>query len=187
MDYQNITKLASGTLAPSFEAQDIFGNSINLKNYAGKFVLLSFFRNAACAICNLRVHKLIQKYPAYQKQGLEIIAVFESPRENMLQYVAKQDAPFPLITNPDATLYNLYGVETSQEKLNATLAWETGKAIVAEAASLGFQLTPEEGSNFLRMPADFLIDPNGHIRHAFYSDLVGEHLPFETIEQALVV
>lgn len=182
---KNNTKLTAGTPAPMFAAQDIFGETVDLNHYKGKPVLLSFFRNAACAICNLQVHKLIQKYPEFHRQGLQIIAVFESPREKMLAYVGKQDAPFPLIANPEATLYELYGVEVSEDKLNATIASDFGKGRIAEAAQVGFELTPEEGSNFYRMPADFLVTPDGRIHTAFYSELVGEHLPFETIEHAL--
>ena len=104
MTHTSATRLSAGLAAPIFQAQDIFGNQIDLQTYRGRPVLLSFFRNAACAICNLRVHKLIQKYPAFQSAGVEIIAVFESPRENMLQYVGKPEAPFPLILDPQAHL-----------------------------------------------------------------------------------
>src|ERR1041385_6197495 len=95
-------KLTSGTPAPIFQVEDIFGQSVDLKAYVGKPVLLSFFRNVACAICNLQVHKLIRKYPDFHAQGLEIIAVFESPRSSVLEYMSKQDAPFPIIAAPEA-------------------------------------------------------------------------------------
>lgn len=43
-----------------------------------------------------------------------MIAVFESPRETMLRYVAgRMDAPFPLISDPEDHLYRLYGLEKS--------------------------------------------------------------------------
>lgn len=178
-------RISEGSAAPLFKAEDLFGNVIDLAAYRGRPVLLSFFRNAACAICNLRVHKLIARYPAYEQQGLAIIGVFESPHENMLQYVGKQDAPFPLIANPTAELYDLYGVEVSEAKVQATMAADSGKQIVQEAAEHGFVLTPEEGSNFYRIPADFLISPDGIVEKAFYAALVGEHLPFEVIDTYL--
>ena len=73
-------KLQPGTIAPHFQRQDIFGTLIDLRNNEGGITLLSFFRNAACAICNLRVHQLIERYPNYQQRGLRIVAVFESKR-----------------------------------------------------------------------------------------------------------
>lgn len=177
--------ITEGTTAPAFKTEDIFGNPIQLQAYEGRPVLLSFFRNAACAICNIRVHQLIVNYPRFQEMGLAIIAVFESPRENMLQYVGKQDAPFPLIANPEGDLYQLYGVEVSAEKVGASMQTELTQSRVKEAAEAGYQLIREDGSNFNRMPADFLISPDGKIARAFYSDLIGAHLPLEEIEAYL--
>ncbi|MEP7287547.1 MAG: redoxin domain-containing protein [Chloroflexota bacterium] len=178
-------KLAAGTLAPAFETEDIFGQPVVLHAAMQNPVLLSFYRNGACALCNLQVHKLIQKYPAYHAQGLNIIAVFESPSESVLQYVGKQDAPFPIIADPDAHLYELFGVETSEAKAMANLNNPKQAQHVQEAEAIGYKLTREEGSNFYRMPADFLICPDLTIQSAFYSDVVGDHLAFDEIEAFL--
>jgi peroxiredoxin len=174
-----------GDPAPAFHTEDLFGNPIDLADYADAYVLLSFFRNAACALCNLRVHRLIERYDEFARNGLAVLTVFESPRERMLEYVAKQDAPFPLIADPRARLYDLYGVETSEAKLAQTMAMPETQAAVQAAAQLGFALTPEPGSNFNRMPADFLIGPGGVVLHAHYANVITDHMPFEVIEQHL--
>src|SRR5262245_42570211 len=178
-------QIEPGMLAPSFHVEDVFGNPIDLDGYAGKRLLLSFFRNAACAVCNLRVHELIERYPAYHRGGLEVLAVFESPRESILQYVGRQEAPFPIVADPQAQLYALYGVEVSEEKVAKTMGMPETQVTVAAAAAQGFELTPEAGSNFNRMPADFLIGPDLIVQHAHYAEYVMDHLPFETIEHFL--
>ncbi len=178
-------RLAVGRAAPAFQTVDVFDNQISLAAYTGRPLLLSFYRNGACALCNVRVHQLIQKFPAYHVQGLEMLAIFESPRESILQNVGKQDAPFPIVADPTASLYELYGVETSEAKLKASLQNPATQAVIAAAAAAGFALTPEEGSNFNRMPADFLIDGQGIIRDVVYAEYVGQHLPFEAIEAYL--
>ena len=178
--------LHPGMAAPHFTAQDLFGNTIDLSTLLGKPVLLSFFRNAACALCNLRVHHMIRQYPGYTQLGLIMIAVFESPREPMLAYVGRQDAPFPLLADPEARLYNLYGVETSAAKLAQTMAMPETAATVQAAAALGFPLIRETDSNFERMPADFLIGPDGLLLQAHYANQITDHLPFAVIEQQLV-
>lgn len=179
------TKLMVGMAAPTFQSFDLFDQSVNLEDYRGRWLLLSFYRNAACAMCNLQVHKLISKYDEYQHKGLDMLAIFESPKANLLQYVGKQDAPFPIIGDPEAHLYDLYGIETSEEKVKATMADAGTAGRVQEAAAAGFNLTEEEGSNFYRMPADFLIDPDGIIREVFYSDLVGTHLDLAVVDAHL--
>lgn len=179
---QATTKLLVGLSAPTFQTIDLFDQPINLADYRGRWLLLSFYRNAACAICNLRVHKLIRQYPEYKHKGLDMLAIFESPTANLLQYVGRQDAPFPIVGDPEARLYDLYGVETSEEKAQATMADASTTERIKEAAEAGFALTQEEGSNFYRMPADFLIDPDGVIREAFYSEIIGQHLNLEQVD-----
>jgi peroxiredoxin len=178
--------IQSGTHAPAFQTEDLFGKAITLEDFAGKWVLLAFLRNGACAMCNLRVHQLIERYPELHTKGLEVLTVFESPRSSIAQYVGKQDAPFAIIPDPRAKLYALYGVESSEEKINAVMTRPETGAVVQEAAAHGFALTPEEGSNFFRLPADFLIAPDGTVRIAHYTDHVYDHLGFDAIEHQLV-
>ena len=177
--------IQAGMSAPTFRTDDLFGNPLDLAGYRGQPLLLTFLRNAACALCNLRIQRLITHYPVLTQQGLAIIAVFESPRERMLEYVAQQDAPFPLVADPQAELYTLYGVETSEAKVAQTMAMPETDVAVQTAAALGFALTPEPGSNFNRMPADFLIGPDGVVLRAHYANFITDHLPFEAIQQAL--
>ena len=176
-------KLSTNTMAPDFATQDVFGNHIALQDYAGKGLYLAFLRNAGCAMCNLQVHRLIQQYPTYHKHGLEFVVIFESPQASILEHVTRQNAPFPIIADPGARLYDLYGVETSPEKVMAPvdMAWRNG--LIQEAEAIGYRLVREEGSNFFRLPADFLIGPNQKIYEAFYSEVVGTHLPFEVVDR----
>jgi peroxiredoxin len=180
-------RIQPGTFAPVFQAVDLFGSQIDLATYRGKPLLLSFFRNAACAICNLRVHRLIERYAGLHHAGLEILAVFESPVASMRQYVGKQDAPFPIIADPRAELYALYGVESSEAKVMATMSMPATQQVIGEAAAHGFHLTQETGSNFLRMPADFFIGSDGLVLDVHYADYVWDHMPFVRIEELLGV
>jgi peroxiredoxin len=179
-------RITPGMRAPAFHTEDIFGRSISVEQFAGSPLLLSFYRNGRCALCNLRVHELITRYPTYQRQGMLAVAVFESPRERILESVGKQDAPFPIIADPDGDLYARYGVEVSEAKVQASAAHPAVAEALQEAVANGFVLTPEEGSNFLRVPADFLIAPDQTIVEAKYADYVSDHLPFAVIERYLL-
>lgn len=178
-------RLRAGMPAPTFRTNDLFGNPVDLASYRGKPLLICFFRNAACALCNLRVHTLIERHAEFERAGLAVVAIFESAGAAMREHVGKQDAPFPLLPDPEARLYDLYDVENSAEKVDATMALPGTHAQVGAAAERGFPLTREEGSNFLRMPADFLIGPDGTILEAHYADYVWDHLPFERVEAFL--
>lgn len=178
-------KIQPGTPAPAFRTDDLFGTPIELEKYAGKWLLLSFLRNGACALCNLRVHHLIERYPELHARGLEVLTVFESSGSSIAQHVGKQDAPFPIIPDPQARLYALYGVETSREKIDAVLTLPETRIMVQEAAAHGFALIPEDGSNLYRLPADFLIGPDSIVRVAQYTDHLYDHLGFDSIQAHL--
>ncbi|OZB98398.1 peroxiredoxin [Paenibacillus sp. XY044] len=175
--------LKPGDKAPIFQSIDQHGAPVSLDQFRSRKVLLSFFRNAACAMCNLRVHQMIQRYPEWQRQGLQIITFFESPEANLHKYVGTQQAPFPLIADPGAVVYNRYGVESSESKTDATLALPNVHQLADEAAAAGFPLTPEEGANFHRIPAEFLIDEEGIVKTAYYGKLITDHLPFEWVDR----
>lgn len=63
-----------------------------------------------------------------------------------------------------------------------TMADANTKRFAEEAISAGFALTPEEGSNFNRIPAEFLIDESGIVRLAHYSRILTDHLPLAAID-----
>ena len=51
-------KLKQGQKAPNFEMSDIHGTKINLHKLSNQKVLLTFFRYAECAMCNLRISEI---------------------------------------------------------------------------------------------------------------------------------
>jgi thioredoxin-dependent peroxiredoxin len=185
-----MARIADGEPARAFRTMDISGNVVDLTGYPDKHILLSFFRFASCPFCNLRVHRLIERYPAYHDAGLAVIAVFESPRETMLRYVAgRMDAPFPLIADPEDHLYRLYGLEKSWGKfamayINPRVAATCARDAAAAGFGKGFWPGKIDAAPH-RMPADFLIGPDMTVRKAWYGTYPGDHLPFETIDRLL--
>lgn len=175
--------LQTGALAPQFETVDVHGNPVRLEDYRGGYLFLAFFRNAACALCNLRVQELIRQAPAWERRNLRIVTVFESPRESIASHVGRQQPPFPIVADPEAVLYARYGVGSSAASVAATVAHEGTAARVAAAAEAGFALMPEAGANFDRMPAEFVIGPDLTILRAHYASLVTDHLAIEEVER----
>ncbi|WP_164779462.1 peroxiredoxin family protein [Paenibacillus kobensis] len=67
-----------GVFAPTFNTVDMLGSPVALESYRGRKVLLSFFRNSACALCNLRIRQFIGRHAQWNDQGMDVIAVFTS-------------------------------------------------------------------------------------------------------------
>ncbi|MBV1756715.1 MAG: AhpC/TSA family protein [Dethiosulfatibacter sp.] len=174
-------RLIEGQKAKDFEVKDIFDNNITLEKHRGKKILLSFYRYASCPLCNLRVSELIEQDDYFKEKGLELIAIFQSPADRILEYVGKQNTPFPIIADPEQRLYKLYGVEVSGLGLIKAL-FKPGK--FKEALNKGFHTGTMEGPKS-RIPADFLIDEKGIILKAYYGKDIGDHMPIEMIKDLL--
>lgn len=161
--------------AIDFTARDFKGNTVRLHDYIGKKTLLIFFRFATCPYCNLRLHELINSFEAFDVKGLSVIAVFESSPENVTNYAGKQNAPFPIISDPRSKLYASYGLELSFWGLLKVMV--QFRKLFLSMVTKGFSPKPLKiDSPIHRLPADFLIDENGVISIAHYGKDIGDHL-----------
>jgi len=172
---------AQKTKAPDFTATTIDGKTFHLSDLKGKKIFLAFYRNGACALCNLRVHELSLRQKDFDKAGIVMVAVFESSIDDMKPYVGKQKLGFTLLSDPDGKLYEMYGVKNSPELINLVMASGSANARAAEADKAGFKLTPQEGANFFRVPADVLIDKDFNIVKVHHCDQMINHLPIDEV------
>ncbi len=106
-------RLKPGDTAPAFELPDLHGKLIRLSDFAGKRLLISFHRYAACPLCNLHIHELSQAWDELNSQGLEIVAIFMSGPQRVADQYESREVPFPILADPDRTAYGPYGVESS--------------------------------------------------------------------------
>ena len=135
----------------------------------------NLFFCASCPLCNLRISQMIQQSDKLKEKGLHIIAFFQSPKASMLEYVGKQDPPFPLIPEPKRVVYKKYGVEKSWFKY--ILGGMSVKML--KALKKGYKVENMEGQKNL-VPADFLLS-NLVIKRAYYGKSIADHLPLEEI------
>jgi thioredoxin-dependent peroxiredoxin len=175
------TKILQAQPAPGFTITDVYGNVIDLGLYKGKKVLLSFYRNVGCPICNLRFHELQEQSDFFARKGLLVLAVYESSAENMRQYLTNETVYASMIPNPEQDLYELYDVDRSMGKMmkgmfhGAMSKMKKGKKMFKEKIS-------QDGHSD-RIGADFLIDERGNIVAAYYGKYVGDHISVEEIKK----
>ena len=78
-------RLEPGDKAVPFSAEPNEGKPISLELFAGKPLLLMFYRYASCPMCNLRLRDFAQHYPSLHGRGLGVVAFFHSPARNILR------------------------------------------------------------------------------------------------------
>ena len=160
-----------------FSRYDYLGNKINLADYRGQKVLLSFFRGASCPFCNLRIRQLIIQYPEFKKNNIEIIALFAASREEILEYAGKQNAPFPIIPDPELDLYIKYGIEEGYSGLFRVMLKPVELFKVMTSGFFNLKTIHKKPI----LPADFLIDENQVVYRVYYGKDYGDHVPVEDV------
>lgn len=170
-------QIREGQRAPAFAGTGHDGQSVDLVRYRGQPVLLSFYRYASCPVCNMRVSELIGLRQRLGPAAPAMIGVFQSPAAHIARYVGLQQPPFPLVADPDMSLYAAFGLQSRWLGLLSVPAI----GLAARAFVRGFLPGKIDGP-FHRMPADFLIDADGTVVRAYYGSALDDHLPIEEIE-----
>lgn len=172
-----MNKILEGTSAIQFKAKSIDGNVVDLKDYKGKKILLSFYRKAACPFCNMGIQELIKKHDEFENRGIKVLVLFASPKEEVIKYAGKQNPPFPIIPDGEFELYGKYGVGLSYIGMMKSMF---NPLKVVKALTGGFfnlkTMTDEPV-----IPADFLIDENQNIHKAYYGKDYDDHIPVSEV------
>ena len=174
-------KLKEGDQIVPFEVQDIFGNPVKTAELKGEKVMIAFFRYAECLFCNLRIHQLMEHHLEFEEKGLKLIAIFQSPVEDIRENLGEANPLFTIISDPKRELYKHYGIEYSMlGLLKGYIHWI--KAL--QAFSRGHYMKRGAGSSKI-IPADFLVNPDQTVHTAFYGTDISEHLPIKRIQAFL--
>jgi len=176
-------RLKPGDAAVPFSIETMEGKTISLDDFAGKPLLLMFYRYGSCPMCNLRLRDFAQHYASLHERGLEAVAFFHSSARSILANAGRQHYPFHLVPDPKFRVYRSYGVETSWLRFLLTMALPSFYVDWIRSMRYGFWGGVDWQMG--KMPADFLIGPDGRIVRAHYGRNFGDHLPLQEIESAL--
>ena len=172
-------RLKSGVKAKTIRLPAIDGSMFETESAKGKPIMLSFFRFASCPFCNLRVNELVRRFDEFGND-FTIIAVFDSPLDNLTRHAEGHKAPFPILADEDNKYYREYGIEHSV--LGMLKGIFLRMPTLLKGMFKGYIPTTIKGS-MTTMPADFLIDRAGIIQVAYYGRDDGDHLPFDTVKE----
>jgi len=104
-----MVELEKGKEAPEFEAESTHGR-IKLSQFRGKKVILYFFPKAFTPGCTRETQKFAQLYEEFKKLNAEVIGVSVDSLNTQLKFANSCGAKFPLISDKDKKISQLYGV-----------------------------------------------------------------------------
>lgn len=174
-------KIANNSIAYEFNAITSERTPFVMGRLKGSKILLSFFRNGSCVLSNHRL-SLLKKYTGiFLEKKLHVVCVFESMPKDTLPFSGRPIAPFHILSDPMALLYDMYGVEKDEKSIRSIMSAGLLTPAPASATEAGFHRKTEETSISFRMTADFLIDEDFIIRKVNYTSAISDFLPIEKI------
>lgn len=173
-----MTELKPGVAAPNFTTKSLDGSEISIAAMRGKKIWLAFYRYAGCPLCNLYLSEISHKTEQLRKDGLQMIAVFESTPDMFPDNVRNLPYTRYLISDPKKDLYFLYEVET---RLGAALHPGAILKWIEATAGKGFSQPMPDGA-LGTVPAHFLINEEGILTRVKYGNHIGDHISFDDVE-----
>lgn len=100
----------AGRPAPSFELPDEKGETVSSSSLAGKPYLLYFYPKDDTPGCTKEACDIRDNFGRFGKQGLRVLGVSPDSQQSHAKFGKKYGLPFTLLSDPEKTLANAYGV-----------------------------------------------------------------------------
>jgi peroxiredoxin Q/BCP len=110
-----MAQLKAGDTAPDFETTDDKGNKVKLSDFRGRRVVLYFYPRDDTPGCTTQACGFRDSYDAVQEKNAVVLGVSPDGVSSHQAFRDKFELPFPLLTDEDKTISNLYGVWGERE------------------------------------------------------------------------
>jgi peroxiredoxin len=115
------TCVSVGDRFPDLRLTATTGETVPIPDIEGHLSHLQFRRFAGCPICNLHLRSVTARMNEISAAGIREVVIFHSTATELRKY--QDDMPFPVIGDPDKTLYRRFGVEASAKAVLNPRAW----------------------------------------------------------------
>ena len=102
--------LEIGTKAPDFTLPDQDGNPVSLSDFRGKTVVLYFYPRDNTPGCSRQASAFAQAFADFQALDAVVLGVSKDSTASHQKFAAKYDLPFRLLSDPELTTLQAYGV-----------------------------------------------------------------------------
>lgn len=142
--------LQEGDIAPEFTMNSDKAGEVTLKNLRGEKVVLYFYPKDDTPGCTKESCDFRDHYATFQNKGIHIFGVSCDDIESHEHFSAKFDLPFPLLSDPDASVCKAYGVYKEKSRDGKTYMGIERTTFIIGGDGLIEKIYPE-------------VDVNGHV------------------------
>jgi peroxiredoxin Q/BCP len=101
---------AEGMKAPDFSLPDGEGNTVSLKDFAGKFLVIYFYPKDDTPGCTKESCDFRDNLARLKRSGAAVVGVSRDDVKSHAKFAAKFDLPFPLLSDTGGGMLEAYGV-----------------------------------------------------------------------------
>jgi peroxiredoxin Q/BCP len=135
-------KLAVGAAAPEFALPDDKGNTVKLKDFRGRRVVVYFYPAALTPGCTKQACDFRDNLKQLDKAGFDVVGISPDKPEKLAKFRKEHKLNFPLLSDPERAVLTAYGAY--------------GKKM----------MYGKEVTGVIR--STFVVDPKGKLEHAAY-------------------
>jgi peroxiredoxin len=176
-------RLQAGDPAPDFDVQLATGGTVQLADFPGRRLLLVFVRHLACLPCQEHLREIAGELLAITGSGAQVQVISFDSLEEVVSYAESLNLSFPVASDEARTAYHAFGLTSASlwHTWHPRTLWRYVK-LLRQGRKLQ---RPQKGSDLLQLGADFVLDPNGVITYAHYSERPDDRPDIAEIVQAV--
>ncbi|MEW9625277.1 peroxiredoxin [Rhodanobacter geophilus] len=99
-----------GKKAPALSGSTGDGSTLKLADLKGQWVVLYFYPKDATPGCTTEAKDFRDLYPKFRKRHAEIVGVSRDSAKSHANFAARQELPFPLLSDADETWCKAFDV-----------------------------------------------------------------------------
>ncbi len=168
-----MSEIKKGQTAPDVIYQTADKSQVKLfdKLKEAEKTFLIFLRYMGCPFCQVDIMELCEEYGRFTAEKTQVVLVLQSKVETVRSQTLVPQIPFDIACDPEMKLYELYGVEAAASmgkmlRPNKQLFHKTGMILKKKLKHGAYE------GNEHQLPAIFLLDKEGNVRHAHYASSV---------------
>lgn len=105
-----MSDLNAGTMAPEFTAVTDSGETVSLRDFRGKRVVLYFYPKDDTPGCTTQACGFRDNYPVIEEKNAVVLGVSPDSAKSHTKFKTKFNLPFTLLVDEDHTIADAYGV-----------------------------------------------------------------------------
>ncbi|MBC3184993.1 thioredoxin-dependent thiol peroxidase [Corynebacterium sp. zg-331] len=101
--------LNTGDTAPEFSLIDAHGNTVSLKDYAGRSVIVYFYPRANTPGCTKEACDFRDSLEQLNDMNIAVVGISPDAPDKLAEFRRDHELTFPLLSDPDKTVMKAYG------------------------------------------------------------------------------